>query len=580
VLAVLAAMLIAGVAGLVALAPRKTFSLPRVHVDATLERDGTLRIAERITYRFAGSFSYGTRPIPVGPYTISDMRVTERGRELPSEGAPHNLRWRFSARDEQRTFTIAYTGSGAVPAGTDVAEVYWKWVGEDHPTIGLVTARLRVPPGPGRLRAWGHGPLSGVVRTGADEVRWRAPQVPTGTFVEGRVAVPVGRLAVAAGPEPRLGRILAEERAWAAAANAQRRAEAAEADRRRRDRRLAAVLAALVAPVAAAGFVLLWRRSGREPPRPAEVGDYLRDLPDDPPAVVDALLHWGSVRPNAFAATVVDLAQRGALRIRAEHEDRVLLPDRVDHVLTRTDHPDTDLAPFERAALDVLFAWGPEVRQRDLVRLARSDQAAATARWKAFQRAVDAEVRRRRYLAGGRAGPFAANLALAAASGAAGWLALRTGAFVPGAVALVWGAVQAGGTLALRQRTPAGARRYHEWLAVRRFLRDFSELADAPAGHLVLWERYLVYAVALGVADELGRALALRAPELAERSDFAAWYRSDTGGFTPASLGSFSAALAGTASAAGTPPSSGSGGGGGFSGGGGGGGGGGGIGAG
>ena len=64
----------------------------------------------------------------------------------------------------------------------------------------------------------------------------------------------------------------------------------------------------------------------------------------------------------------------------------------------------------------------------------------------------------------------------------------------------------------LRQRTPKGQRRIHEWLGVRNYLRDFSQLADAPAGHLVLWERYLVYAVALGVSDDLAHGLAARIP--------------------------------------------------------------------
>ena len=119
---------------------------------------------------------------------------------------------------------------------------------------------------------------------------------------------------------------------------------------------------------------------------------------------------------------------------------------------------------------------------------------------------------------------------------------------------------------------------------MRNYLRDFSQLADAPAGHLVLWERYLVYAVALGVSDDLARGLAARIPA-EDTQQFATWYvqptrairrgtdRSATSadGFTSSAVGSFA------------PPSSssssGSGSGGGFSGGGGGGGGGGGIGA-
>ena len=118
---------------------------------------------------------------------------------------------------------------------------------------------------------------------------------------------------------------------------------------------------------------------------------------------------------------------------------------------------------------------------------------------------------------------------------------------------------------------------------MRNYLRDFSQLADAPAGHLVLWERYLVYAVALGVSDDLARGLAARIPA-EDTQQFATWYSSHPG--HPAGYGSIGHFADGfTSSAVGSfaPPSSssssGSGSGGGFSGGGGGGGGGGGIGA-
>ena len=57
----------------------------------------------------------------------------------------------------------------------------------------------------------------------------------------------------------------------------------------------------------------------------------------------------------------------------------------------------------------------------------------------------------------------------------------------------------------LLQRTPAGARRAAEWDGLRTFLKDFSRLDEAVSGDLIIYERYLVAAVALGVADELVR---------------------------------------------------------------------------
>jgi uncharacterized membrane protein len=41
------------------------------------------------------------------------------------------------------------------------------------------------------------------------------------------------------------------------------------------------------------------------------------------------------------------------------------------------------------------------------------------------------------------------------------------------------------------------------WRAFRRFLTEFSSLPEAPALAVIIWEKYLVYATALGVADEV-----------------------------------------------------------------------------
>jgi uncharacterized membrane protein len=569
-----------GIAAAAIFFPTKEFSVPRVEVEATLAVDGTMKVVEHITYDFTGQFHYGTRPIPIGAYTISDVRVTENGQELTASGAPYNLQWFFTAQDEQRTFDISYTVTGAAIGTPDVAELYWKWVGEDHPTIGLVTATLHVPPGPDRLRAWGHGPLTGSVAVGADTVRWRAPDVPQGTFVEGRVAIPPARMPLLPITQPpRLQQILREEASWARAANDDRARAAEDASRERDARDALTVVVPILTLGGALAFFVLWRRFGKEPTPTQEVGEYVRDLPDDPPAVVDGLMHWGAIGPVGFSATILDLAQRGFLTVREVREDRTLLPDKVDYELTRTDADRAPLKGFERSALDQVFADGSPVMQSDIASNARSHQSASLSRWNDFKTDAASSLRGRRYINGRRSKPFLLNILAAVIVGLAGVGALSLRLWVIGGVAVAWAAIQIALTPLLRQRSPEGQVRYLQWRGVRNYLRDFSQLADAPVGHLVLWERYLVYAAALGVSEELAQGLAVHLPP-EQRAAFAPWYVAHQPGSTASfgSIGSFASGL-GASTGSFSPPSSSSGGGGGFSGGGGGGGGGGGIGA-
>ena len=79
------------------------------------------------------------------------------------------------------------------------------------------------------------------------------------------------------------------------------------------------------------GFVADLVPPGARAARPDDIGDYWREVPDDPPAVGRSLLDFGSVDAIAFSATVVDLAQRGYLRISEERTDRLIGKDKVTY---------------------------------------------------------------------------------------------------------------------------------------------------------------------------------------------------------------------------------------------------------
>ena len=111
-----------------------------------------------------------------------------------------------------------------------------------------------------------------------------------------------------------------------------------------------------------------------------------------------------------------------------------------------------------------------------------------------------------------------------------------------------------------------------------RFVKDFSLLDEKQLPELVVWEKYLVYAMLMGRADELAKQLPLRYPQFADdaymQNHFVYFYvfshhGSGLDGFSR-SFESISGAISGTISNA-FVSSSGSGSGGGFSGGGGGG---------
>jgi uncharacterized membrane protein len=293
------------------------------------------------------------------------------------------------------------------------------------------------------------------------------------------------------------------------------------------------------------------------------------------------------VSNDAFSATLIDLAQRGWLTISEDHSETAILHrDKIDYCFTRTPKQDAPLTDYESKLLWRLFPNGGTITQSELVADAKSTPKASAAWMKDFKKSIHDDVARRGYVDQGHLVKWVLHALTVVVVGGVGAIAI--GAKAPlGWVAIAVAVVLFLLSRLLRKRTEAGAHKLAEVNGLAHFLIDFSRLPDeAHTGDLVLYERYLVYAVALGVAEQLVAGLRVRFPEFADtNSGFATWYvAGNVAGYSNFSrldsigtIGSFANEFSSATAAAFSPPSSSSGMGGGFSGGGGGGGGGGGS---
>ena len=92
--------------------------------------------------------------------------------------------------------------------------------------------------------------------------------------------------------------------------------------------------------------------------------------------------------------------------------------------------------------------------------------------------------------------------------GAIGWWLVPVAA-----VSLVVALIKIHARLGLEDRT-----RVKRLEAFRTYLKDFSDLPNAPALAVVIWEQYLEWAVALGVADEVEKQVKALVPVESLRS--------------------------------------------------------------
>ncbi len=562
----------------------KSFSFDALNTVAELRTDGSMLVTEQWTYDFdGGPFNFGIRSFErnrnqIGRFTAADAAgPLEVIRPEDSISGEWEWKLREPTSDATVTYTLTYFVDPVVIAGQDVTELEWEFLGTDHPGVGQVDILVRFPlvvnPATPEtadgdisvLRAFAHGPSNGVVRVATSEVIARVSDVPAGQFIEIRAVAPAATFNIV-GSENRLPTILAEERSYLA-----------DRDQDAAERRNGWLLSSLLAALGAVGAGALWLVGGREAKSEEVLGEYWREPLDEPPAVALTNLNRGSVdQGHTVAGTLVDLAQRGYLRIVGEREEK-WGPDKVVHRYFWLGKPFApDVLQYERDLLEFVFRGSTETTSEELTAWATANQTTAKKLLDDVTAGVKSEYHKRGFAdesKGKLVGLLAGICAVVAISG--GIVKAMTG-FGLG----WWGvAIAAGifalGTKLLSNRNQASVESAAKASGLKKFLKDFSQLEDAPVGHLILWERYLVYAVALGVSADLVRGLATRVPQVMADPAFGTWYVGPHGRFD--GFDSMETTSGSSFVSASTPNTSG--GGGGFSGGGGGGGGGGGAGA-
>jgi uncharacterized membrane protein len=620
--ATLAALLLAmGLAALLATpagAQSRAYNIADVRIDAELRPDGSLAVIEDRTFRYRGTFfgAFYTLKLrgaqQVSSFALSDStglsyspgRCSQDGERQPGAYAIETSRREFKvtwcygqpATDEQRTYRLSYVISGAATRHEDTAELYWQWIGTGWDvSTDRVVADVRLPNGQSLaagedLLIWGHGPLTGTVNlVEPGVVRTQAEGIPPATFVELRALFPPELLAAA----PSDGRtvrdgIVAEETCFAVAANAERARARGEVPTEDCDpyaarHRLAniGVLVGLVGGGALWGRIFV--KHGREYPLPPGLTDYERDVPDAvPPALVDYLMNWGSIDDKALVATIMDLIRQGHITIHREHVERRrrLRSSKLEEVLVLRGATVPEHA-FERDVMHLLFVKagdGYQVTDADLKAWVSGDQDSAYSWWQSWKKAIEREAKQHHWIESTGWVASAVGLGVVVA-GAGIALAVGLGAAWPlAALAVVGGIVMVGASPVMKRRTVHGRTMHHRWERLASWLKEYSLVPEHGPEHLTLWGKLLVYAIPLGVADEVMRNLdaKLSAAEIEQLSGgyYPLVYAGD--GHRP-SLTSGMAALSAaipSGSISTSPSSSGDGGGGGFSGGGGGGGGG------
>lgn len=562
----------------------KSYWLRQVDCRIDVQEDGSLLWRYSLRFSFSGKFSYAYMDIPTTGVRIEEISSPER-ISIEDRGNYIRVRWDFSAEDEERTFNVSYKMSNALKVYDDIAELYWKvWPEGWDVKVGKLNVKVYLPSKVSRideLYIWGHPRLPGRVDIldTLDGFSLETEDIPPHQWVEIRALFPVTVLSSYSGAN-RINRNMLE--------NILREEEdfAKQTEEENYYTFFAISIGFGIFLCMIILLIYLYFVYGREPKINYQ-GIYEREIPYDySPAVVGALMNLRSMSPNTrdFTATLLDLVHKGYI-------DMTPLGD--DYVFSLKEKDRSNLEPFEIYVLDFLekIKWkeGEGIPFSVLKSHIENNPLEFQKVYKQWVNSVKSKVSLlgffddRGYRLSSRISRIFLFLGVA-------FIVIYTIIFntaysvkwdplIGAGIGLLFGGIL--GVIisgifkpGFNRRTETGALHYRKWLNLKKFLSDFSQLKNMPPESLILWEKYLIYGISLGIADKVISNMKILLPEVSDSSvlDRYPLIRAGTRGIEPLAFANMLNSFSSIAhSSAYYSPSSGHGGG--FSGGGGGGGG-------
>lgn len=487
-----------------------SYRIESVEIHAYIAPNGDMQVSELDTYRFDGSFngilvdldSAGSDGIEefmasaVTPEGARPLRVEES-----TDKSKHSFKIFEPSTDERKQFKLTYRARNVVQLYSDTAELYWKFFDQSNESeIESVNLYLHLPAAVDRtqLLAYGHGALSGSVTILDDGVvQYTVQPLLAREMLEARLLFPTSLVpqSTKLRNEPGLERIRAEEGRWADEAD--RRRELAAQQNRQLLLMGAGALAANLLLLA-----LLYLRYGKAH-RSDWQGSYYRELPGEiTPAVMSYLVGY-KVRPRDLMATLLDLVRRRYVTMRVvESEGGWFKGKQRDHLFKLIDRDREGLSSHERLLVQWLFdGLGPEEElSLQALQLAAKQRATAQAfvnQYNAWSKQAVAKARAEPWFEK-NAGPKLAVILSGLQILPALFLAPEEWKFLAiCALPLLFLGMM------LKRRSRAGETEYRKWIAFKRYLEDYSRLAERDPLAVHLWEQYLVYAISLGVAKRV-----------------------------------------------------------------------------
>ena len=524
-----------------------SYTIPLINEDLYVQSDGTLHVKEVIHYSFIGTFHGIYRDIPLtGSQHISDVKVTSTGAysnyTIINDGTNERIQV-FLYSNPEKTIpinnknvdvTIQYNFLNGINIYNDIGELQYKLVGQSWAVaVGKVIANIHVNSSQG-VRYWLNPPYYATNSTWNNNVlQVTSTSIPSGQYFEVRMIIPKNQFVA----NPVNANII-NQNALNSIINMQNDYQ----NSLNFKTTLYHILSVLMLLALFIPFII-YLRYGREPKIDYRA-EYERDIPtNDPPAMVNAICGSGLSKKigkpdmDGFKATIMDLINRKYLNLEKEHSDKDGYGLREPMFLKI--NPNQDISALEEFEQDVMN-FLMQFEENGLISMDRisadlsNPQTADSFRNTYINWAADIKSK---FLDDNELKKFfnrKGDMLLKTFGGISLFVAAVVFIFtitdsLPAAriallISILLGLVAIISIILPEkiagQWTTYGEEYDAKWHNFKRYIKDFSLIKEYPPESIAIWNKYLVYATALGAADAVKKAMELSVPgEQLETSD-------------------------------------------------------------
>ena len=439
------------------------------------------------------------------------------------------IAWGVGLDEERATrqYEISYTVEDAIGKYNDYAELYWQLVGADFAIdADKITGTITLPKEVEKqedILVWGHTEgLNGEIHaTNTNTVKFEVNNFESGRFVEVRVLFPTqiisnsGRMY----SENRYDSVIEEESKWAKQANARRQWEEIEEE----------VITVFVVFLVLALCIIFIEKAVKyskklnnmKKYKPAQTLDYFRDLPEKEVTPGEALYllqepynTFSNYFGKIFSATLLNLDLKGYIDLRVEKEEKK--KDKI--YIKQLKEADDNVKKDEKEILEFIKKASKkkeEIEIKQLENYISSHGSSIVKLIKRNQENIEKQLEQEGKI------DLTQKTEYIDYSGIAGVyyvFAIITLAFAfPLAIVfLIDGILCSKIKKNCNVLTQKGIDCKEKWKGLKKYMEDFSLLKEKEVPAIEVWEKYLVYATAFGIAEKVLKQLKTVYPNIDE----------------------------------------------------------------